>query len=453
MTSIRPTAVAGMFYPQEQGQALRQLDACWQAARPHPELGPPKAIIAPHAGWVYSGAVAASAYDLLKPARGTVTRVVLLGPSHRVAFRGMAVSQADSWDTPLGPVPLDREAVAAVVGRLPQVGALEEAHAQEHSLEVHLPFLQRMLGDFTLVPVVVGDCAAEPVAALLDALWGGPETLIVVSTDLSHYLDYGACRDLDSRTVKAIESLDGAALGRDQACGRVPVSGLLLAARQRGLRIVTLDVRNSGDTAGPKDRVVGYGAWALYEPEVETVEEVGPLLVELARAAIAARLDHTRSVDAHAGTDMPARLSRPGACFVTLKLDGALRGCIGSPQAWRPLAEDLCDNATKAAFADPRFPPLTAQEWPRVTLSVSVLTPPQPMVFRDQNDLLAQLRPGTDGLIIEDQGRRALFLPSVWEQLPDKAQFLAHLKHKAGMAANHWSPSFRAQRFQAVEVR
>ena len=262
MTIIRPTAVAGMFYPQDPGQAMRQLDSCWQAAKPHPDLGVPKAIIVPHAGWVYSGAVAASAYDLLKTARGTITRVVLLGPSHRVAFRGMAVSSAQSWASPLGTVPLDRAAIAGVTGRLALVGELEAAHAQEHSLEVHLPFLQRMLGDFALVPVVVGDAAPEQVAALLDALWGGPETLIVISSDLSHYLDYGACRDLDSRTVKAVEALDPAALGRDQACGRVPMGGLLLCAKRRGLRIVTLDVRNSGDTAGPKDRVVGYGAWA-----------------------------------------------------------------------------------------------------------------------------------------------------------------------------------------------
>ncbi|MBR9973292.1 AmmeMemoRadiSam system protein B [Magnetospirillum sulfuroxidans] len=455
MSIIRPSAVAGMFYPAEPTQLMRQLDACWAAAKLRPDLAipkaVPKAVIVPHAGYVYSGAVAASAYDLLKPAKGRMTRVVVLGPSHRVAFRGMAISSAQSWASPLGAVPLDRAAIASVIGRIPMVGELEQAHAQEHSLEVHLPFLQRVLGAFQLVPVVVGEATPEQVAALLDALWGGPETLIVISTDLSHYLDYSSCQELDARTATAIETLDSTALSRDQACGSMPLAGLLLTAKRRGLGIVTLDLRNSGDTAGPKDKVVGYGAWAVFEPTADAIASIGPLLVELARAAIQSGLDHGAPVDAHAGDDLPALLTSAGATFVTLKKQGQLRGCIGSPQAWRPLAEDICDNAFKAAFRDPRFPPLTAPEWANVDLSVSVLTPPVAMRFSDQADLLAQLRPRIDGLIIEDKGKRALFLPSVWEQLPDKAQFLAHLKHKAGMAPNHWSPNFTASRFQALE--
>lgn len=453
MTTIRPSAVAGMFYPEDAAQVMRQLETCWADAKPHPGLGVPKAVIVPHAGWIYSGAVAASAYGLLKPARGSITRVVLLGPSHRVAFRGMAVSEADQWASPLGAVKLDRDAIARVVGHVPMVGTLEQAHAQEHSLEVHLPFLQKVLGDFSLIPVVVGDATPEQVAALLDALWGGPETLIVVSTDLSHYLDYASCRDLDSRTRDAIENLDPTALSREQACGRMPMSGLLLAARRRDMTVATLDLRNSGDTAGPKDKVVGYGSWALYEARAADIRDLGPLLLELARTAIQSHLDHGQPVDSHAGPDMPAALCQPGACFVTLKKNGQLRGCIGSPQAWRPLAEDVCDNAVKAACRDPRFPPVTAAEWPEVTLSVSVLTPPTPMTVAGQDDLLAQLRPGIDGLIIEDGTKRALFLPSVWEQLPDKRQFLTHLKLKAGMTADHWSPTFRAQRFEAVEIK
>jgi hypothetical protein len=319
------------------------------------------------------------------------------------------------------------------------VGMLDAAHGPEHSLEVHLPFLQDVLGQFQLVPVVAGDATAEEVAALLDALWGGDETLIVVSTDLSHYLDYASCQTTDARTVDAIQSLDWQRLERDGACGRVPVGGLLEAARRRGLEIRTLDVRNSGDTAGPKDRVVGYGSWALYEPG----------LVALARQAIV----HGVNTGSPHAPYRGGRLDQPGACFVTLKIDGALRGCIGSPIAHRALGEDLADNAFKAAFRDPRFPPLSPQELERLSLSVSLLTAPEPMSFTDQADLLNQLRPGVDGLIIEDGGRRALFLPAVWEQLPDKEAFLAHLKHKAGMAVDHWSSHFKASRFQAEEVK
>ncbi len=450
MTAVRPAAVAGSFYPADPGALQRQLAAFLAAARPAagtiPADASPKAIIAPHAGYVYSGPVAAAAYARLAPGRGRISRVILIGPSHRVAFRGLALGSAEAWTTPLGPVPIDREAVQALA-RLPGVGMLDAAHAQEHSLEVHVPFLQTVLGEFRLVPVVAGESPPEAVAALLDAVWGGPETAIVISTDLSHYLDYAGCRAVDRATVAAIERLDPQGLGRDSACGRVGVGGLLLTAARRGMTISTLDVRNSGDTAGPRDRVVGYGAWALWEPDPR---RLAPVLIGLARDSIRHGLTCGAPVPVPAGR--PAELDRPGAAFVTLKRDGTLRGCIGSPTAWRPLGEDVADNAFKAAFRDPRFPPVAAAEAAGLAVSVSLLTAPAPMLFADEAGLLAQLRPRFDGLIIEDQGRRALFLPAVWEQLPDPRRFLEQLKLKAGLAAAHWSPGFRASRFQAVEM-
>jgi len=457
MTAIRPPAVAGQFYPADPGE-IRRICAALLAAAPPARPPVPKAIVVPHAGWIYSGPIAATAYAQLAPARGQVRRVVLLGPSHRVALRGLALSGADSWASPLGPVGLDRDG-AQRLAALPGLGIFEPAHAQEHALEVQLPFLQTVLGnDVQLLPLVVGDASDETVAAALDAVWGGPETLIAISTDLSHYLDYESCRRQDQSTAAAIERLDPTGLDRESACGRVPLAGLLLAAKRRAMRIERLDLRNSGDTAGPRDRVVGYGAWALYETEQESgtkdedaeIRALGPTLLDLAWGSIRHGLAHGRPASAPA--ERPGRLGRPGAVFVTLTRRGELRGCIGSPMAWRPLAEDIVDNAFKAAFGDPRFPPLRAAELGGLALSVSVLTPPVAMRFADEADLLAQLRPRRDGLIIEDGGARALFLPAVWEQLPAPRTFLAHLKRKAGLAPDHWSASFRASRFEAVEI-
>jgi AmmeMemoRadiSam system protein B/AmmeMemoRadiSam system protein A len=420
----------------------------------------PKAIIGPHAGYVYSGAVAARAYAQLAAARGRISRVVLIGPSHYVAFRGLAVDTADAWATPGGTVPLDVDAIARLRA-LPMVGELDAAYQREHALEVHVPFLRHVLGEFRLVPIVAGDAPPEAVAAVFDALWGGPETLFVVSTDLSHYLDYAACQRTDQGTAEAIERFDIDALGPSEACGAVPTRGLLLAARRRGLAIERLDLRNSGDTAGGRDRVVGYGAWALFEPAGQderdearaAVEAVGGTLIELVRRSIVFGLDTGHAPQIAVDGTLPPLLAAPGAAFVTLRRNGQLRGCIGSAVASRPLVVDVVQHACNAAFNDWRFPRLGLLELKGLELSVSVLTPPTPMRFNDEADLLAQLRPGVDGLIIEDAGCRSLFLPSVWEEVPDPRQFLTLLKLKAGLPAEHFSPRFMAQRFRSIEVK
>lgn len=465
MNPIRPAAVAGRFYPENPRELEASVRGYLAEAKPA-DASIPKAIIAPHAGYVYSGAVAATAYARLIPARGHIERVVLLGPCHRVPVRGLALSGARAFATPLGDVPIDREACGRLA-ELPQVQVFDASHAQEHSLEVHLPFLQIALGSFALVPLAVGDASETEVAEVLERAWGGPETLIVVSSDLSHYLAYDDARALDATTCAAIEHLDGAAIGRDQACGRVPVRGLLALARKKKLSVATVDLRNSGDTAGPRDQVVGYGSWLFFEnagskpghgknAALEGARAMlrghGAALLGIAANSIAHGLAHDRPVTVDLDS-VPEPLRGPGAAFVTLKREGRLRGCIGSPEAHRPLAADVAENAYRAAFKDPRFPRLGPKERDGLDLSVSVLTQPEPMRFRDQGDLLAQIRPGEDGLIIADGRARALFLPSVWEQLPAAENFLAQLKLKAGLAADHWSAAFRAHRFAAAEIK
>ena len=464
MTTVRPAAVAGSFYP---GTAA-ELDATVEKylSMADGATGPaPKAVIVPHAGFIYSGPVAAMAYARFKPAAAAITRVVLLGPCHRVAVRGLALSSADAFATPLGEVSVDAAAAKLILG-LPQVQVLDATHTDEHSLEVHLPFLQVVLGDFSVVPLVVGEASADDVAQVIETLWGGPETIIVVSSDLSHFLDYEAARRLDGDTCRAIENLDPDAIGRDQACGRVPVKGLLALAKRRGMKVTTLDLRNSGDTAGSKDRVVGYGAWMFTEqpgpgprPDEDAfgadtrrlLKNHGPALLHLAAASIEHGLEHGRALPVE-GADHAPELRLNGACFVTLKKNGKLRGCIGSSARQRPLAEDVAANGYAAAFKDPRFPALAKAELDGLDVSVSVLSPSHPMTFDDEDDLLGQLRPGTDGLVIMDGKHRALFLPSVWDSLPTRELFYGHLKAKAKLGKDHWSGDFKAWRFVAEEI-
>ena len=263
MSAVRPAAVAGMFYPESPavlGAEVRAYLA--QAAAREPKTRP-KALIVPHAGYVYSGPIAAAAYAQLAPACADIRRVVLLGPAHRVPLRGVAAPTADAFATPLGEIEVDRAAVTRALD-LPQVSESDRAHALEHSLEVQLPFLQTLLPSFRLVPFAVGDATSAQVAELIDLLWGGPETLIVISSDLSHYHSYDQARALDRASAATILALSPT-LDFEQACGALPINGLLSVVRQRGLRAQLIDLRNSGDTAGDKFRVVGYGSFLFDE--------------------------------------------------------------------------------------------------------------------------------------------------------------------------------------------
>jgi AmmeMemoRadiSam system protein B len=259
--TVRKPAVAGLFYAADEGALRRDVDAMLDAAH---ASGPsvPKALIAPHAGFRYSGPVAASAYKLLEPARQRIRRVLLLGPAHRVYLDGMAIPSADGFATPLGTIPLDRELLAKIAP-MPEVSISDKAHRDEHSVEVQLPFLQTVLEQFSLAPVVVGRCAPEPVAAVIDAAWGGPETLIVISSDLSHYHPYEEARRIDAQTCSRIVA-NAMDLGGGEACGAHAINGLMATRGGRNLEVEAVDTRNSGDTSGTRDRVVGYGSFVLH---------------------------------------------------------------------------------------------------------------------------------------------------------------------------------------------
>ena len=446
MTSVRPAAVAGMFYPANSRELSWEVDTMLgQSTAEGLAPGFPKALIVPHAGYIYSGPVAAQAYDRLRPARGTVRRVVLLGPCHRVAVRGLALPDASAFATPLGEVPLDREAIASLAG-LPQVVVSRAVHAEEHALEVQLPFLQRVLGEFGLVPLAVGDATPEQVAAVIEKLWGGEETVFVISSDLSHYHAYDQACAIDRGTAQAI--LDFSTdIDHEQACGATPVAGILLAARRHELRAELLDLRNSGDTAGGRARVVGYASFAFWDGAPGFGATHGRTLLAIAR----------NSIEAALGVSAPGPLPdeswlRPArASFVTLTQNGELRGCIGSLEAHRPLGEDVRHNARAAALGDPRFAPLAEAELAGTRVEVSLLSTPKQLAFADHADLIAQLRPGKDGLILESGGARGTFLPQVWENLPEPEQFVAELKRKAGLSPGVSTAKCRIQRYHVLK--
>jgi pyruvate formate lyase activating enzyme len=448
---VKPADVAGHFYPADAAELRREIDRTVRDA--NSTAIRPKAMIVPHAGYGYSAPIAAGGYRAIMMRRAEIRRVVLLGPAHRVPVEGIAVPDYDSFATPLGPVPVDRDAIARIRD-LPAVAQRNEPFAGEHCLEVQLPFLQQTLENFSIVPMLVGRSQPEQVAAVIDALWGGPETLILVSSDLSHYHDDPTARELDGNATAAIETLRPDLLEQPHACGRHAIRGLLVSARNRFMRATALDVRNSSQTIGKPDRVVGYGTY-LFE-EADQARLPAPqrdFLLRLAREVIALGVRNGKApIVKVENTPPPLRATR--GAFVTVTLDAKLRGCIGSVQPQRALVDDVVANAYKAAFEDKRFKPLTEAELPKIDVSIAVLSSQAPIEAANEADLLAQLRPHVDGLVIRDEGlkRSALFLPHVWSGIPDPARFLARLREKAGLPTGHWSPEFRAYRFIAEDI-
>ena len=473
---VRPPAVAGIFYPSNSKELAATVKSYLSQASV--EFGisnvlPPKAIIAPHAGYVYSGLTAAAAYNSLKSVREKICRVIMLGPCHRVAVSGLALPSAQIFSTPLGQVSVDMDAASRIIN-LRQVKIFNKTHEKDHALEVHLPFLQTVLANFSIVPLIVGQCSPSDVAEVLDLLWGGEETLIVISSDLSHYQTYENAQKLDDSTRQAIEQLDVHSIGDQHACGRHAIKGLIQLAQNRGLRATTADVRNSGDTAGAKDKVVGYGSW-LFSKSFETaksqspkssladenfsnntqviLDQYGEILLSVAAKAIQNNLVNKPPLRINLAS-FPQDLQDNGACFVTLNKNDKLRGCIGSIQASRPLVTDVAENACKAAFQDTRFAKLSAPEMVEsdISIHISVLSPQSPISFSSEENLISQLRRGSDGLMLVEGERRAVFLPVVWKSLPDQNTFLRQLKRKAGLSEDYWSDSIKVFRFIACSV-
>jgi len=472
---MREPAVAGLFYPRDAARLSQTLDALLAGARPRVIEGDLRAILCPHAGYEFSGPVAAEAYRLL--AGRTYETVVILAPSHYALFRGASVIAADEYRTPLGLVPVSAKAKQwantepfvlepkcpvqrpqwSKQASHPEPGFGEDTpETWEHSAEVEVPFLQKTLTNFSLVSIITGEVDPAKLAqALADRL--DNKTLLVVSTDLSHYYPYDVAREKDARCVSAICDLDVDRMKAEEACGKTGVLTLLHLARLKGWKATLLDARNSGDTSGRKDSVVGYAAIAFSSPTLQAFSgEEREQLLRLARQSLVEIVTNGR-LPAVTTNAFPPKFAEVKGCFVTLTEQGRLRGCIGHILPQEPLYKAVMDNSLNAATRDPRFQPVRPDELDKVNIEISVLTVPEPLAFRSPEDLLAKLQPHRDGVVLRMGGLSATYLPQVWEQIPDKTQFLDTLAEKAGAAAGDWRApgtqvfTYRVESFKEAE--
>lgn len=443
--NLRVPAVAGQFYPADadalRNEVDRLLEGCPAAA------APVSAVVSPHAGYGYSGRL--TALSLASSTGQKPSLLVVLSPSHRHAFEGLALPSQDAFALPGAEIPIAKAYVSFLVSA--GLAHIEDAaHEREHGIEVQLPFLHRLHPGVPVLPVVIGQTRPRKVAHLIDAIAAKAKApLFVLSSDLSHYLPKDAALATDAATAQQFET-GGKRLTPEQACGSAALNGYRASQYAKGCRVLRLGMRNSAETqAGHDSRTVGYGAWGCFAGHQPCLsQDLRNRLLRTARQALASRLAKGAAPHIDTGS-FPAPLQGFAASFVTLEQQGRLRGCIGSLKAHRPLIEDVAINAQKAALEDWRFYQLPAKQLPHTKLKISVLSPPRTIQVESQKDLEARLVPGRDGLILRDQGRSATFLPSVWEKLADRHGFVQALKRKAGLPDDHWSETMSIELYHA----
>lgn len=441
------SSVAGLFFPASADELAVALQKAERGAAPG-YARPWSAIIAPHAGYRFSGAVAASIYRTTAAIRQTCRRVILFSPAHKLAFKGMATLDAPSLTTPLGSLPVDRAALADALG-LGDVQLIPQAFEAEHGIETQLPFIQTYLPLAKVLPIVVGQCAETSVGAVMRRFAGASDTLIVVSTDLSHFHALAEARRLDAETCKFIERVSPEPLGSTNACGVLPLRALLALARDANWRVTRFDARTSADAGADPGRVVGYAAYGL-EPaaDAQLPDAQRALLLDVARRslAFAAAKGSVPAVKA-SGINHPLGTLR--RVFVTLTNNGQLRGCQGSLTAQLPVLQGVATYTALSAISDHRFKPVTVTEVEGLKISISVLSEEAPIASATKAQLIAALQPGIDGLTLSGPNFRATFLPKVWATLPDPAAFVAALMRKAGLSPETWSDEIRCARYRA----
>lgn len=461
--SIRKPAVAGIFYSSDK-KILDENVAHYIKETISSDVQP-SMIIVPHAGYEYSGEIAGRAYSLLRPYARAIKRVIIVGPSHFEELYGIALSSKSYFRTPLGNIPVDVATVREIVSKNSKAKIFDKAHEREHSIEVQLPFLQKSLRKFKIVPIAYGDISPEELATILAPYIQKKDTLIVFSADLSHYYDYHTATDIDAYSNSLILRNE-ADIPDDFSCGAAGINSALILAKKNNLAPKTINLKNSGDIIGKMDSVVGYGSWSFTESTGEETkrgieEEVESLknFVKTYKKELISIVTISLEDAANGyGVYKPSRdeysnkMFDKGASFVTLTKNGELRGCIGTIVPNVSIAQDVSNSAYAAAMNDKRFGKLDFSELKEIDFSISLLTSLERIRYLDENDLISQIEYGLDGLLIIDGNRQGLLLPSVWRQVSNREDFLKELKLKAGISPVYWSNKIKVYRFRTVEV-
>ncbi len=447
---------AGSFYPEKPEELTNLLNSYKQDLKINYKS---KAIIVPHAGITYSGHAAMVAFQHLE----LNENIFIIAPSHHESFNNIALPEYTYFDTPLGSLEVNNRLIKDISDRFPCIVA-DEVFDKEHSIEVQLPFIQNLFcphiqsamdfvkglknigKKFKIVPILVGDCDYRLISDLISAYW--ENSSFVISSDLSHYFTRQECRQIDTYTATIIETGKLDYFQPQQACGLTGIMGLVDFANNNDCTMIRTMMYNSGDISKESDKVVGYGSWFLYtDSRNDYIEKYySDYIIDIARKSILASVNQEEFIP----RDIPSVLTEYGASFVTLKKNEQLRGCIGSVYPTKPLILDIIDNAKNAGFQDPRFEPLTVDELDNLQVSVSILSSIERIMFKDERDLLSQIYP--HGVILVEGEKRAVYLPVVWEQLPDRQVFLNSLKEKAGLEPDYFSRTLEAYKFEAAYI-
>ncbi|MBQ3310700.1 AmmeMemoRadiSam system protein B [bacterium] len=445
MAKIKEPSVAGSFYTNDIQALKTQIESFANESKNKYEYKT-RAVIVPHAGLVYSGRLA---FEGISQIDNNVENIFIFAPAHRVGFDGIALSSFDKWKTPLGEIDVNQNICKELIEKY-NAKFNDNAVAPEHSIEIEIPIIQSLFNNVNIIPILIGKADFKIVFDIINEYYPNTKNGFIISSDLSHFLSDKAAQELDNKTAQMIETGNINGFTFEQACGALGIAGLVEFANKNNYSLIRIDMTNSSLTTNDKSSVVGYGCWFLYEGDKnEFIKRYyKDFVIDIAKLVL-----KTSFTNEKVKINYPQVFNEFGACFVTLEKSEQLRGCIGSIIAHQPLIADLLQHAKDAAFNDYRFNPVTENELKDIKVSISILTEPKKIDFNDEEDLLNKMVPNIDGIIIKDEQYQAVYLPVVWEQLPDKRDFLNSLKMKAGLSPTHFSKTFEAYRFESIYIK